>query len=60
MNAPGTIGESARMYAQLEARISGAAPMETVGLRYGFFTDPAHGTGRVVRSAVILQPEKLP
>ncbi|MFT8710823.1 NAD-dependent epimerase/dehydratase family protein [Komagataeibacter rhaeticus] len=40
VNAPGTIGESARMYAQLEARISGAAPMETVGLRYGFFYGP--------------------
>ncbi|MHC0612968.1 NAD-dependent epimerase/dehydratase family protein [Komagataeibacter oboediens] len=40
VNAPGTIGESARMYAQLEARISGVAPMETVGLRYGFFYGP--------------------
>ena len=40
VTAPGTIGESARMYAKLEERIAGAHMMKTVGLRYGFFYGP--------------------
>lgn len=40
IGAPGTIGESARMYAALEKRLLGAASMEGVGLRYGFFYGP--------------------
>lgn len=40
INAPGTIGESARMYAALEKRLVSAETMEGVGLRYGFFYGP--------------------
>lgn len=40
INAPGTIGESARMYTALEKRISNAQEMESIGLRYGFFYGP--------------------
>lgn len=40
INAPETIGESARMYAALEHRVSSAPEMEGVGLRYGFFYGP--------------------
>ncbi|WP_338422128.1 NAD-dependent epimerase/dehydratase family protein [Acetobacter sicerae] len=40
INAPGTIGESARMYTALEKRISSAQEMESIGLRYGFFYGP--------------------
>lgn len=37
IHAPGTIGESARMYAALEERLFHATDIETIGLRYGFF-----------------------
>ncbi|WP_041249523.1 NAD-dependent epimerase/dehydratase family protein [Gluconacetobacter diazotrophicus] len=40
IGAPGNIGESARMYADLENRVLGAHSMEGVGLRYGFFYGP--------------------
>ncbi|MCE2575255.1 NAD(P)-dependent oxidoreductase [Komagataeibacter sp. FNDCR2] len=40
VNAPGTIGESARMYAALEKRVMSAPMMEGIGLRYGFFYGP--------------------
>jgi len=40
INAPGTIGASARMYALLEQRISSTQEMEGIGLRYGFFYGP--------------------
>lgn len=40
INAPGTISDSARMYAALEERVLNAAPMEGVALRYGFFYGP--------------------
>lgn len=40
VNAPGTIGESARMYTTLEKRVLSSATMEGVGLRYGFFYGP--------------------
>ncbi|MCP1243810.1 NAD-dependent epimerase/dehydratase family protein [Acetobacter lambici] len=40
INAPGTIGDSARMYAALEQRVSSAQEMEGIGLRYGFFYGP--------------------
>lgn len=40
INAPGTIGESSRMYAALEKRVSGVPSIEGVGLRYGFFYGP--------------------
>ncbi|KXV41668.1 steroid protein related protein [Gluconobacter japonicus] len=39
-SAPGTIGAGARMYAELEKRISSAQEMESIGLRYGFFYGP--------------------
>ncbi len=38
--APGHIGESARMYAQLEKRVMSAANMQGTALRYGFFYGP--------------------
>lgn len=40
INAPGTIGDSARMYAALEQRVSSAQEIEGIGLRYGFFYGP--------------------
>ncbi|MCH4090577.1 NAD-dependent epimerase/dehydratase family protein [Acetobacter sp.] len=40
INAPGTIGDSARMYASLEKRISSVQSMVCIGLRYGFFYGP--------------------
>ncbi|KXV67979.1 steroid protein related protein [Acetobacter malorum] len=40
LNAPGTIGQSACMYAQLERRLLSAPSMDTIGLRYGFFYGP--------------------
>ncbi|GBQ88175.1 nucleoside-diphosphate-sugar epimerase [Gluconacetobacter johannae DSM 13595] len=40
IGAPGTIGESARMYAALEKRVLNAPSIEGVGLRYGFFYGP--------------------
>ncbi|MCW2266629.1 nucleoside-diphosphate-sugar epimerase [Gluconobacter cerinus] len=40
MSAPGNIGESARMYTALEARVRSAPTMEGVTLRYGFFYGP--------------------
>lgn len=40
INAPGTIGDSARMYAALEKRILSTKKIEGVGLRYGFFYGP--------------------
>lgn len=40
INAPGTIGESARMYAALEKRVLSAQDIEGIGLRYGFFYGP--------------------
>ena len=39
-SAPGTIGDSARMYAALENRVLSATSLEGVGLRYGFFYGP--------------------
>ncbi|GBR10085.1 NAD(P)-dependent oxidoreductase [Asaia siamensis] len=38
--APGHIGQSAKMYAELERRVLGARSMEGVALRYGFFYGP--------------------
>lgn len=38
--APGHIGRSAKMYAELECRVLGARSMEGVALRYGFFYGP--------------------
>lgn len=38
--APGSIGESSRMYAALEKRLLSSPALEGVGLRYGFFYGP--------------------
>ncbi|WP_438382402.1 NAD(P)-dependent oxidoreductase [Asaia sp. BMEF1] len=38
--APGHIGQSSRMYAELERRVLTSASLETVALRYGFFYGP--------------------
>ncbi|XAO71335.1 MAG: NAD(P)-dependent oxidoreductase [Acetobacteraceae bacterium] len=40
INAPGTISDSARMYASLEERALNVSLMEGVALRYGFFYGP--------------------
>lgn len=40
INAPGTIGDSARMYAELEKRVLNTQGIEGIGLRYGFFYGP--------------------
>ncbi|MBV1837550.1 NAD(P)-dependent oxidoreductase [Acetobacter estunensis] len=38
--APGHIGESARMYAELERRVLGTSSLQGIALRYGFFYGP--------------------
>lgn len=40
VQAPGHIGQSARMYAELERRALSSASLEAVALRYGFFYGP--------------------
>lgn len=40
IDAPGHIGESARMYAALERRVCGASSLQGTALRYGFFYGP--------------------
>ena len=39
-DAGGRLGENARIYAELEARVLGSDPIEGVALRYGFFYGP--------------------